>query len=168
MLKVLNRQVCSRALSSFSQAKFCGQEIFCEKLCSIIIWFWYQIVSCFFCCSKFNIPIFNIPNFVHDFSKNCIIYQIKKVLSDCNWTWTQNQLVHKRTLNHLSLRLQISRLIRVRSFLTFRHYRVWIHSETRMWHDKNIKLKKSFLKSIFVHFLAQCLYQCIVLAKLFD
>ena len=23
-------------------------------------------------------------------------------LSDCNWTWTHNHLVHKRTLNHLS------------------------------------------------------------------
>ena len=23
-------------------------------------------------------------------------------LSDCNWTWTHNQLVHKRTLNHLA------------------------------------------------------------------
>ena len=23
-------------------------------------------------------------------------------LSDCNWTWTQHHLVHKRTLNHLA------------------------------------------------------------------
>ena len=35
----------------------------------------------------------------------------------CNWTRTQNHLVLKRTLNHL----------------------VWIHSETRTWHDKNIQ-----------------------------
>ena len=64
-------------------------------------------------------------------------------LSDCNWTRTQNHLVRKRTLNHLarlakwlsvrlrtkwfwvrvqfqSLKLQISRLLQVRSSLTFR------------------------------------------------
>ena len=61
-------------------------------------------------------------------------------LSDCNWTRTQNHLVLKRTLNHLakwlsvrlrtkwfwvrvqlqSLHLQISRLLRARSSLTFR------------------------------------------------
>ena len=40
---------------------------------------------------------------------------------DCNWTRTQNHLVLKRTLNHLA------------------KYRVWIHSETRTWHDKNIQ-----------------------------
>ena len=66
--------------------------------------------------------------------------------SDCNWTRTQNHLVLKRTLNHLaklaslakwlsvrlrtkwfwvrvqlqSLHLQISRLLRARSSLTFR------------------------------------------------
>ena len=62
------------------------------------------------------------------------------ILSDCNWTRTQNHLVRKRTLNHFakwlslclltkwfwvrvqlnSLKLQISRLLRVRSSLTFR------------------------------------------------
>ena len=63
--------------------------------------------------------------------------------NDCNWTRTQNHLVLKRTLNHLaslakwlsvrlrtkwfwvrvqlqSLHLQISRLLRARSSLTFR------------------------------------------------
>ena len=55
-------------------------------------------------------------------------------LSDCNWTGTHNHLVRKRTLKHLaklakwlciwvqlqSLKLQISRLLRAKSSLTFR------------------------------------------------
>ena len=66
-----------------------------------------------------------------------------KSLSDCNWTCTQNHFVRTRTLNHLanltkwlsvcsrtrwfwvriqqqSLKLQILRLLRTRSSLTFR------------------------------------------------
>ena len=57
------------------------------------------------------------------------------ILSDCNWTWTQNHLVCKWTLSHLarlwtkwfwirvqlqSLKLQISRLLQARSSFTFR------------------------------------------------
>ena len=75
-------------------------------------------------------------------------------LSDCNWTWTHNHLVPKRTLNHLaklakllicivstylysafgcmflschvriSLKLQISQLFRARSSLTFRQLQI--------------------------------------------
>ena len=68
---------------------------------------------------------------------------ITLLLSDCNWTRTQNHLVRNRTLNHLaslakwlsvrlrtkwfwvqvqlqSLKLQISRLLQVRSSFTFR------------------------------------------------
>ena len=40
-----------------------------------------------------------------------------KCISCCNWTRTQNHLVHKGTYN----------------------YKVWIHSEKRAWHDKNIQ-----------------------------
>ena len=93
-------------------------------------------------------------------------------LSDCNWTWTHNHLVHKRTpttqriftiqLNHLA---NLAKWLSVRlwtkccgfesscSHLNFRfcacfeqgvlwhsgNYSVWIHSETRTWHDKNIQ-----------------------------
>ena len=46
------------------------------------------------------------------------------------WLWVRVQLQ--------SLKLQILRLLRARSFLTLGNYRVWIHSETRMWHNKNI------------------------------
>ena len=38
-----------------------------------------------------------------------------------------------------SLKRKISRLFQARSSLTFSNYRLWIHSETRMWNDKNIK-----------------------------
>ena len=79
-------------------------------------------------------------------------------LSGCNWTWTQNHLVHKWTLNHLvkwlsvrlqtkwywvrvqlqSLKLQILCLLQARSWHSD-NYRVWIHSERHTWHDKNIQ-----------------------------
>ena len=60
---------------------------------------------------------------------------------DCNWTRTQNHLVLKRTLNHLA------KLFTFRFRACFEqgvpwywgNYRVWIHSETRTWHDKNIQ-----------------------------
>ena len=81
----------------------------------------------------------------------------------CNWNQTHNHLVRKRTLNHLaklassakwlsvrlrtkwlwlrfqlpSINLQISRLFQARSSWHSGNYRVWIHSKTRTWHDKN-------------------------------
>ena len=72
----------------------------------------------------------------------------------CNWTRTQNHLVLKRTLNHRTLN----------SHFTFRfcacfeegvpwhsgNCRVWIHSRTRTWHDKNIQLRAyGFSKQAF-------------------
>ena len=45
------------------------------------------------------------------------------------WLWVRVQLQ--------SLKLQISRLLWARRFLTLGNYRVWIHSETRTWHDNN-------------------------------
>ena len=88
-------------------------------------------------------------------------------LSDCNWTRTHNYLVHKQTLNHLAQLASwpgwLNGWVFVYelsgcgfqfscSHLNFRfcacfeqgvpwhsgNYRVWIHSEMRMWHDKNI------------------------------
>ena len=47
-------------------------------------------------------------------------------LSDCNWTRSQNHLVHKLTLNHLSKPIKCN-------------YRAWIHCETHTWHGKNIQ-----------------------------
>ena len=38
-----------------------------------------------------------------------------------------------------SLKLQISRLFRARGSWHSSNYRVWIHSETPTWHDKNIQ-----------------------------
>ena len=94
----------------------------------------------------------------------------QNILSDCNWTQTQNHLVRKRTLNHLAKWLSIcfwpngwvllyqlsgSGFESSCSHLNFRfcacfeqgvpwhsgNFRVWIHSETRTWHDKNIQSK---------------------------
>ena len=51
--------------------------MFWKKLCSIIICFWYQVLSSSFCCNKCDIPMFS-HSFI-SFFKNCIIYQLKKV-----------------------------------------------------------------------------------------
>ena len=84
---------------------------------------------------------------------------------DCNWSRTHNHLVHKRTLNHLDnwtvglngwvfvYELNSCWFENSCSYLNFRfracfeqgvpwhsgNYRVWIHPETRTWHDKNIQ-----------------------------
>ena len=50
-----------------------------EKLCSMIICFWHQIISSYFCCNKFNISMFS--HISHSFSKNYITYQHKKYFS---------------------------------------------------------------------------------------
>ena len=47
------------------------------------------------------------------------------------WLWVRVQLQ--------SLKFNISPFFGARSSLTFRQLRVWIHSETRTWHDKNIQ-----------------------------
>ena len=62
------------------------------------------------------------------------------ILSEWNGTQTQNQLVHKRTLNlcsHLNFRYRacFEQGVPWQSG----NYRVWIHSERRTWHDKNIQ-----------------------------
>ena len=92
--------------------------------------------------------------------------------SDCNWIRTHNHLVHKRTLNHLAIwpawlngwvfvyELSGCGFESSCSHFTFRfracfeqgvpwhsgNYRVWIHSETRTWHDKNIQLYDIFFQ----------------------
>ena len=48
--------------------------------------------------------------------------------SDCNGTRTHNHLVRKRTLHHLA------KLAKWLSFVV-----LWVHSETRTWHDKEIQ-----------------------------
>ena len=51
--------------------KYLSQN-FCGKLCSMIIWFWYQIGSSFFCCYNFDVPMFS--HIFHSFSENWIIH----------------------------------------------------------------------------------------------
>ena len=75
--------------------------------------------------------------------------------SDCNWTWTHNHLVHKRTLNGWVFVYELSGcgFESSCSHLNFRfracfeqgvpwhsgNYIVWIHSEMHTWHDKNMQ-----------------------------
>ena len=73
------------------------------------------------------------------------------ILSDCNWTWTHDHLVHKQTLSHLAkLTKRLSFVVNsylcgafdcmfLSCHVCVSDYRVWIHSETRTWHDKNIQ-----------------------------
>ena len=83
--------------------------------------------------------------------------KINKSINDCNWTRTQNHVVRKQTLNHLAklvrvqlqwLNLQILRLLRARSSLTFRQlqsvdslwnaYVTWQeHTVTKTCHKKH-------------------------------
>ena len=103
----------------------------------------------------------------------CTVPFKNRNLSDSNSTRTQNHLVRKRTFNHWPLgwvfvyELSGSGFESGCSHLNFRfracfkqgvpwhsgNYRVWIHSETRTWHDKNIQLKienlELFKRSIY-------------------
>ena len=49
---------------------------FPEKKLHMMVSFWYQIVSSFFCCHKFNVLM--ISHIFYSFSKNWIIHQLKK------------------------------------------------------------------------------------------
>ena len=67
-------------------------------------------------------------------------------ISGFNWTRTHNLLVCKLTLNYLvKLVKWLSCVVSTYLYGAFDcmflscHYRVWIHSETRTWHDKNIQ-----------------------------
>ena len=93
---------------------------------------------------------------------NCIVIHVNAYY---NWTRTHNHLVHNRTLDHLAkLAFWLNSWVFVYEpsgcgfEFSCRHvnfwfracfeqrvlwhsgnYRVWIHSETRTWHDKNIQ-----------------------------
>ena len=80
-------------------------------------------------------------------------------ISDCNWTRTHNHLLCNWTLSHLAngwvfiYELSGCGFESHCSHLNFRYcacfeqrvpwhscnYRVWIHSETHMWHERNIQ-----------------------------
>ena len=86
-------------------------------------------------------------------------------VSDCNWTRTHNHLIRQQALNHLAKLASLAKwLVLVCelsgcrfessfSHLNFRfhacfeqgvpwhsaNHRVWTHSETRTWHNKNIQ-----------------------------
>ena len=53
--------------------------------------------------------------------------KLRVYLSDSNGIWAHNHLVCKRTLNHLA------------KLVIQANYKVYIHSETRTWHDNNIQ-----------------------------
>ena len=56
----------------------------------------------------------------------------------CNGTRTSNHFVRKGTLNHLNFRFRACFEQEVPWYSG--NYSVWIHSETRTWHDKSIQL----------------------------
>ena len=70
-------------------------------------------------------------------------------LSDCNWTRTQNHWV-KVQLD--SFNLQISHLSWEGVPWHSGNYGVWIHSETRTWHDKNIQLRLRLIWKVNLEF----------------
>ena len=107
-----------------------------------------------------------------DVVKNYVVKKLCMInwLSDCDWTRIQNHLVRKRILNHWPVwpngwafvyELSRSGFESSCSHLNFRfhacfeqgvpwhsdNYRVWVHSEMRTWHDKNIQLDKLVTKA---------------------
>ena len=75
-----------------------------------------------------------------------LVFKIVEILQfiDCNWIRTHNHLVHKRTLNHLAkLAKWLSCVVSTYLYGAFERcictVHLWIHSETRTWHDKNIQ-----------------------------
>ena len=85
-------------------------------------------------------------------------------LSDCNGTrngwvfvYELNGCGFESRCNHLNLRYRACFELGVPWHSG--KYRVWIHSETRTWHDKNIQSKfscfiQSFFISLFIHLLS--------------
>ena len=73
VLTVPNRQVYSCVFEFFI---FIANKFFVKKNCSLIIWFCYQIVLSFFCCYKFNVPMFS--NIFHGYSKTASFITLKK------------------------------------------------------------------------------------------
>ena len=91
-----------------------------------------------------------------------------EVLSDCNWTRTNNHLVRKRTHDHLVfINKQFVKEHFVNEHFNFRfracfeqgvswhsgNYRVLIHFEMRTWHDKNIQSHFYTSKYFFVFYI---------------
>ena len=67
-------------------------------------------------------------------------------LSDCNWTWNHNHLVHKQTLNCSHWNFRFRACVEQGVPWHSGNYRVWIHSEMRKWHDKNIQSNALYRK----------------------
>ena len=66
-------------------------------------------------------------------------------LSDCNWTRTQNHLVHKRTLNHLAKWFVYEQMVRL---LSVRLWTKWLWVRAQLQSDnpvKDIRFKKVYM-----------------------
>ena len=90
-----------------------------------IIWAEHSELCCFLCISTqgnlLNILDCMFCHVTYTFQSEFTLYRclnVKKLLarsrhkiwslSECNWTWTQNHLVHKWTLNHLAKLVEYS------------------------------------------------------------
>ena len=67
---------------------------------------------------------------------------------DSNWTRTHHHLVHKGTLNHLAKLAKFCTCFKQRGPWHSGNHRVWIGSEMRTWHNKNIQ-SANLCKSIY-------------------
>ena len=93
-----------------------------------------------------------ISKIIKYFRKHSYFYKTSKILIKENfktfkWTWTHNHLVSASLAKWLSVRLWTKWLwvrVQLQGFPWHSgNCRVWIHSETRTWHGKNIQLKFS-------------------------
>ena len=80
----------------------------------------------------------SVSNLPKNFFIICFNDCPSKMMKDkCNWTWTQNHLIRKRTLSHLA---KLAKWLScVLSTYQYGETRTW--HERRTWHDKNITVK---------------------------
>ena len=119
---------------------------------------WMAAIFFYFYLAKFD---FLLPFNPLPLVKSKATYMQINQLNYCSWTRTNNHLVRKRTLSYLDGWLFVYEISGCgfesscsHSNFRFRacieqgvpwhsgNYRVWIHSEMRKWHDKNIQSTK--------------------------
>ena len=114
-----------------------GIELCCEYLSVRFIWLYIIIMSrTSFRVYPHSIVFLNIKELLAQSRREIWI------LSDCSWTRTNNHLVRKGRLNYLAkVAKWLSCVVSTsKEFYDIEaNYRVWIHSETRTWHDNSIQ-----------------------------
>ena len=115
-----------------------------KNFCCRIVWFWYQMISSFFGCYKLDISM--SPQFLHSFSKDCIVHQLKKYFSKSFlafflWiAWHIPPLILFPTINNISISVD-------RSNFTLVFFKATCHANPvteRKWAELNPYISRHF------------------------